>query len=476
MSNFLTESNPLIKFKVSIFYHHCQHNPSESFQSCDPDEIAKKLREFQTKAIIIVGIYDDEHLKLYREAILKSGLNPLLVRIVDYRWGEAAIKQNMVILENGWTADLAKIEEKGVNISRRDLISGNIKTVKDRVDKPVYIQSMCGYLYRACNLCEATCPYNAIKVDKKSGVSINYEKCTACGICVSACPVSAIQFPSVSQQAIFEIAKLNGDKKISCYKNHDNSIKIPCLAMLSAVDIALLRSNGSITFECPECELSRNLSNFIMTLTDLNNKIGGIEFISPDIKIESKALKEIKIKNDTFFKRSEARKNIASSENLPDIIFDIDINSDMCTLCESCAKWCPTSAISIQRGENKENLIFDPLKCMGCNICINVCPEGSTCGSIPNVPGKKAINIHSMKETNLKQKVIFEDELVRCKVCGTPIGSRKSLNLIKKIMKDKGAECDDEWLERCPKHRAEYSFQKKFGMNAKFKPRRTLGE
>jgi hypothetical protein len=66
------------------------------------------------------------------------------------------------------------------------------------------------------------------------------------------------------------------------------------------------------------------------------------------------------------------------------------------------------------------------------------------------------------------------DELVRCRVCGAPIGSRKSLNHVKKIMIEKGASCEDEWLERCPKHRAEYAFQKQFSFNARFKPRGDL--
>lgn len=42
-------------------------------------------------------------------------------------------------------------------------------------------------------------------------------------------------------------------------------------------------------------------------------------------------------------------------------------------------------------------------------------------------------------------------------------------------MEERGTIVDDEWLERCPKHRAEYAFQMRFGFQAKFKPKKGVG-
>ncbi|ARM75327.1 4Fe-4S dicluster domain-containing protein [Acidianus manzaensis] len=477
----MTESflnpNPLIRLQVKVF------SPPDDINS---SELAKELKELSSKAIIILGKNDDKHLQIYKEAIKEAELDPILIRIVD-KDSKEELEYNKVILENAWTSDLALIEEKSEAINRRDLFTGKIKKRKEKIDKPVYINTYCNWLYRACNVCEVSCAYNAITVDKKTGVLINYDKCTACGLCVASCPVSALQFPSVSQQSIFELAKIKGDKKITCYKNDkSNGIKIPCLAMLSEVDITLLRSSGKLTFECPGCELEKNLKTFTELITELNNKIGGISFTSPLLTIESKEIKQLNVTSKTFYNKAEARKEIIEKEeDLPYIEFNVDIDNS-CTICESCVKWCPTSALKLIRDTNTEKIAFNPTTCIGCNVCENVCPEScaqkantfnsngdNKIMSILNQKGK-IIRVTKSKDFSRNIKTVFEDELVRCRVCGVPVGSRKSLNHVKKIMQEKGGNncVDDEWLERCPKHRAEYSFQKKFGFEAKFKPKK----
>jgi len=440
----LTQPNPLIKLKVSII---------------------SSIEELKgAKAYIFLG-------KANKEEILKAGVNPLLVRFLDKDATPQEIEYNKVILENAWTADLAPIKEYAI-ANRRDLLKGEIKKLEDRVDKPVYIKEYCAGLYRACTVCQDSCPYKAIQVDKKTGVIIDYEKCTACGLCVASCPLSALQFPSVSQNSIFELAKIKGDKKITCYRNEKGrGIKIPCLAMLSEVDITLLRSSGKLEFECVGCELQSNLTNFINIIKEYNEKVGGISFTSPFLKIESKETKELKTTPETFFNRAEARKKIV--DELPYIQFNVSIDPEKCTLCESCVKWCPSSALKLIRDKDGERIEFDPTRCIGCNICVNVCPEsykGETreggCNS-----SSKIISVSKSKEYSKDVKVLVKDELVRCKVCGAPIGSRKSLELVKKIMKEKNPNTlvDEEWLELCPKHRAEYILKK--GLERMFKPR-----
>jgi uncharacterized protein len=50
------------------------------------------------------------------------------------------------------------------------------------------------------------------------------------------------------------------------------------------------------------------------------------------------------------------------------------VDSDTCTGCASCERWCITGAIRVDGGTAK----IDPDLCIGCGQCIVACPEGAT--------------------------------------------------------------------------------------------------
>jgi len=447
--------------KIGIIKHGCVHNPSGEVKTCDSAELADSIKRLNVKGLVIIGVYDEAHLKLYREAALKAGINPLLLRVVDYKWGEDAIKQNSILLEHNWIADKAQEIDITLPLSRREVIRGAIKIGKDRIDKPVYVPDYCGYLYRECTICQDSCPYSAITIDKKSGVKIEYEKCVACGLCVASCPESALQFPSVPQRSIFDLSIVKGNKTISCYKDSENSIKLPCIAMLSVEDLLALRSSGEVYLRCVGCELEKNLERLRQDVNNLNSVIGGIKLETKD-KIEAYAEPlPFVISFDRIEKRSDLSKKVSEKKLKSILSFDITVD-DGCTLCEACAKWCPVSALKIENVEGQAALTFNPELCIGCNICINVCPVPSRDGF-----GK----VIKVKRGKSEKKVLAKDYMVKCRVCGAPVGSRRSLNHIKEIMKKQGMEVDDEWLELCPKHRSEYAAKKLLGPNSQFKPR-----
>jgi uncharacterized protein len=48
------------------------------------------------------------------------------------------------------------------------------------------------------------------------------------------------------------------------------------------------------------------------------------------------------------------------------------INEDLCTACGTCAEWCPTDAIRVEKTAK-----IDPAKCIGCGECLAVCLDGA---------------------------------------------------------------------------------------------------
>ncbi|MGC8558113.1 MAG: 4Fe-4S dicluster domain-containing protein [Nitrososphaeria archaeon] len=452
-------TTPFVKIKVGVLRDPCV---TSGEATCDSSELVKRIKELHSKAIVIVGVYDDDHLKLYREATIKAGINPILMRVVDYRWGDQYIKQNIAVLEHNWIADMAEETEVTMPVSRREVITGAVRVGKDRIDKPVFLPDRCNGLYRACTICQDSCPYGALSIDKKSGIGINYEKCTSCGLCVSACPTSAIQFPSVSQQSIYDLSQTEGKKVISCYKDQGDSVKLPCIAMLSAEDVVALRSSGELVIKCPGCELSKLTDGIKSFASGLNSIVGGIAVQAPDKNEAAGPVKEFSLDLANVSKRLEVRKLVAYEKVRDLLLYNVEVDGESCTMCESCARWCPTSALRIETKDGKSALTFDPESCTGCKICVNVCPAPGNSGE------GKAVRVRRAKS---ERKTLVEDYVVRCRICGAPVGSRRSLDHVKAVMEGRGMQVDDEWLELCQKHRSEYSFKRMFSINAQFRPR-----
>jgi pyruvate ferredoxin oxidoreductase delta subunit len=63
------------------------------------------------------------------------------------------------------------------------------KTGAWRVFRPKLIKEKCIKCYK----CWQSCPDNAIKINEKGEISIDYDYCKGCMICVKECPAKAIE-------------------------------------------------------------------------------------------------------------------------------------------------------------------------------------------------------------------------------------------------------------------------------------------
>src|SRR5512146_3272451 len=93
------------------------------------------------------------------------------------------------------------------------------------------------------------------------------------------------------------------------------------------------------------------------------------------------------------------------------------IDREKCTGCALCAIECPTKALTIHPGAEKDSyrLLFHEETCNACGLCEKSCPEH--CLQFVDGELKK-------DEPGKETKVVFEDNLSTCVRCGVPLFPR----------------------------------------------------
>lgn len=125
-------------------------------------------------------------------------------------------------------------------------------------------------------------------------------------------------------------------------------------------------------------------------------------------------------------------------------IGEITVDAELCTLCSSCARLCPTGAITFV-DRPTARLQFFEASCVQCGICQRGCPE-------------QAIALHprfAPKAVRATWRVISEDPLAPCIECGQPfIPGKLLISLLRKAEEDLGLQPEQiEQMRRCPECR-----------------------
>ncbi|KKK34780.1 hypothetical protein WQ57_22420, partial [Mesobacillus campisalis] len=189
-----------------------------------------------------------------------------------------------------------------------------------------------------CTACKESCEKNAIIIEK-SGVQIVKEQCNGCGLCIPSCPVQAIEGLSPNRKTIGDTLVLGEDLQptkyelFHFYKKGIRTIAIPKGG--SEMQILIDETNEI---------LEKINTNLFQVVTGPVHDLKGQTRLS---------------RRDFFSKLAKDGKNLALSTVTPAkwrfdqdkfkragmfegwAFFQVHLDSEKCTLCETCFRLCP---------------------------------------------------------------------------------------------------------------------------------------
>lgn len=264
------------------------------------------------------------------------------------------------------------------------------------------------YYFNDCRTCIDICPEDAFIIHKNK-LTLLGEKCTECYACIGSCPSEALQSNRFNENS-YVLEGENYKRVLSCKNN------VPCVNTFDSYHLFTMVLNNSKNLtcdlsECNECELNKENT----MLQSIEYKINSVNQLLDSLKLpftiernsdksshDSKRRKlfhkiaetskrvldkpseaisfeeKPPVKYQTF--RHVIKENIESFEiedkrALTPFIFNKKIEFQACTLCKDCMQFCPTDALYAM--SDSQGILFNSSKCIGCEICNDICKEGA---------------------------------------------------------------------------------------------------
>jgi ferredoxin len=257
-----------------------------------------------------------------------------------------------------------------------------------------------------CRICVAVCPHGAIS----EGYELSEKQCTECGLCAAACPSNGF----VDRLAAQLEAYLWSERKeymIHCPQAASGEMEIPCIGILDRDSWSTLIMKAAsktvtlITGDCGVCPDQAACAASVRIFKELHRDWPG----HPEVKVlvqqtageatdpaarndketEKKRGKDLRRQSRKLLGRwlpeagTEAMTPIPRSrrwllrvlEEQPQqkAPFQALTVSGQCTNCSVCVSVCPQGALDDREEDGRRLLILEPLKCVQCGRCINVC-------------------------------------------------------------------------------------------------------
>jgi len=261
------------------------------------------------------------------------------------------------------------------------------------------------YLHKAstCMYCTEVCPSGALTLSSNYPF-YNATLCMKCGACAGVCPMDAIEVQTPSAQTLEEEisarAVLNEAIIFTCKdsgEKKESVISLKCLARLEPSLLLFALEKGAseiqlIRGECQKCALKNNLSSLQKTI-EITQQYADLLNVSITLKSVQNISQKRSYEDDNFTCKDHSRrtfflkllgKKMESSLDEPTITYEniksgtkIPLPKKQQRFIQSLRLLDKQTPLLSKADHFVLTPALDPLQCIGCTLCTNVCPTGA---------------------------------------------------------------------------------------------------
>jgi|GEM_PF-6282907 len=308
-----------------------------------------------------------------------------------------------------------------------------------------------------CQRCIAACPAGALSL-AQGQLGLEHELCTRCGVCVAACPVGVLEQPPATEAGVLAVldqvrqqASSGVTVVFTCSPGPVRpwAVQIP-VGSIGAVGArwlvdALAAGAQAVLVRCSDgvCPGREHAAGAVAAVSELVGDDMTVRYL------EKKAMPVVatgvprqpvpmSAKTDGWARFAAGVMGVGRPD-APAVGFVDAQVGEACTSCGVCVQVCPRGAWRLAGGEGAQagtTLSFQAGACSGCGACVGCCPEHALA---------LVVSRASVSEVAAAWRPVHADELVLCRLCGKPVGSRAMLARINAVL-GPGARLD----ELCP--------------------------